>query len=200
MSPDMRHSPKPSSSQRGMSLVELVIVITILGTVLAIVTKVLLSTSRVESRTMNRAEVQGDARQALMLFSNEIRQAGTDPGDPPLGTLGVISGDSVTVRVRADLNGDRVIQTTEPSEDVTYRYDAGQQALTRDPGTGAVVVLSNVTAMSFSFFDLSNTPVTPLPLNGASAATVQSVGLSMTCQNRDSEPLTLASRITLRNQ
>jgi type II secretory pathway pseudopilin PulG len=175
-----------------MTLVELMIVIGILATVILALTSILLSTSRVQSRTVRRAGLQADSRQALSLMTNEIRQAGLDPG-------GIVAAQDSMIHLRANLNGDGSIQTTEPSEDITYCYDPAQDVITRDPGTGPAVVLANVTGMSFSYFDSANQPVTPLPLNATDAARVHSVGLTITCVDHDSQPLTLATRITLRN-
>ena len=195
----VRHRPTPAASERGMTLMELMIVISILATVMLIVTSVLLSTTRVQARTVRRAAVQADSRQTLSLMANELRQAGADPSIPPIGVVGVQAADSVTIHVRADLNGDGVIETAEPSEDVTYHYDATQKALTRDPGTGAAVVLDHVTGMTLSYFDDANLPVTPLPLSATDCARVHSIGLTITCEDRDSQPLSLTTRITLRN-
>ncbi len=72
----------------------------------------------------------------------ELRRAGADPNIPPVGIVGVSSADSVTVRVRGDLNGDGVIQTTEPSEDVTYSYVAATGVPSRNPGSGVQEVLT----------------------------------------------------------
>ena len=132
-------------------------------------------------------------------MSTEIRQAGADPSDPPVGIVALVSGDSLRIRVRADLNGNGAIDTAEPSEDVTYAYDSTARVVTRDPGSGPAVVLSNVDRMALTYFDETNTPVTPLPLSSTDAARVRSVGLTITANDRDSHPLTLDSRIALRN-
>jgi hypothetical protein len=148
---------------------------------------------------VRRAEVQADCRQTVSLISTELRQAGADPSNPPVGVIGLVSADSNSIRIRADLNANGVIEFAEPSEDVTYTYDSGAGTVSRNPGTGAAVLLSNVTDMRFTYFDSANQPVTPLPLNAADAGRVRSVGLTITSVDRDSQPLTLTSRITLRN-
>jgi type II secretory pathway pseudopilin PulG len=182
-----------------MTLIELMVVIGILGTVIVALTSILLSTSGVQARTVRRAGVQADSRQAVALMTNELRQAGLDPSTPPAGIVGIVAAGDSLIHVRADLDGNGVIQTTEPSEDVTYCYDPARQVVTRDPGSGPAVVLANVTSMSFTYFDTANLPVTPLPLNATDAARVHSVGLTITCVDRDSQPLTLTTRIALRN-
>jgi prepilin-type N-terminal cleavage/methylation domain-containing protein len=188
------------SASRGMTLVELLVTTTILGIVIVIATGILLSSSRLEGRTVRRAEIQSSTRQALALLTTELRQAGADPGNPPAGVVGIVSADSVGVRVRADLNGDGTLQTTEPSEDVTYRYNDTTGVVTRDPGSGPSPILTNVTSMRLTYFDSANQPLGPLPLSAANAARVASIGLRVTSENRDTAPMTLDTRITLRNR
>jgi prepilin-type N-terminal cleavage/methylation domain-containing protein len=195
----MRPQPMSQRHDSGMTLVELMVVAGILATVLLILTSILLSSSRVQSRTVRRAEVQADCRQTVSLISSEIRQAGADPRNPPMGVIAIVSADSISIHTRADLNGNGAIETTEPSEDVTYRFNPGTRVITRDPGTGPVALLANVTSMSLSYFDAANLPVTPLPLSAVDAARVRSVGMTITSLDRDSQPLTLRTRITLRN-
>ena len=195
----MRPLRMPHSSDTGMTLVELMVVTGILAMVMLTLTSILLSSGRVQSRTVRRAELQADCRQTVSLMSTEIRQAGADPSNPPLGVVGISAADSNSVRIRADLSGNRAIETTEPSEDVTYTYNAGTRVITRNPGTGPVVLLSNVTNMRLSYFDSANLPVTPLPLSAVNAARVRSIGMTVTSLDRDSQPLTLTTRITLRN-
>lgn len=196
----MNHPARRLDSERGMTLMELLVTTAILGVVLLVVTGIMVSSSRVESRTVRRAEVQASSRQALALMTTELRQAGADPSDPPAGITAVVSADSHLVRVRADLNGDGAIQTAEPSEDVTYRFVDTTGVVTRDPGTGPATVLVNVRDLQFTYFDSANQPITPLPLSTANAARVAAIGLTVTTENRDSAPMTLTTRITLRNR
>jgi type IV pilus assembly protein PilW len=184
----------------GFTLVEILVTLMILGTVVSILSTVLISSDRTHRRTARRAEVQAATRQALSLVTTELRQAGADPRIPPLGLVGVVSADSSAVRVRADLNADGAIQTTEPSEDVTFTYDPGTQRLLRDPGSGASAALDHVTDMRFSYFDASNQPLASLPLSASDRALVRSIGVTVTCEDEDSEPFTLSTRVTLRNR
>ena len=196
----MKHPGNRLDSNRGMTLVELLITTAILGIVLLVVTGIMLSSSRLETRTVRRATVQAASRQALALMTTELRQAGADPGNPPAGVVGIVSADSNQVRVRADLNGDGAIQTAEPSEDVTYSYNDTTNSISRNPGSGPTDLISNVTDMRLSYFDAANQPITPLPLSTANAARVTAIGLTITSESRDSHPITLTTRITLRNR
>jgi Tfp pilus assembly protein PilW len=183
-----------------MTMVELLVGLGIFAVVTLTLTLVLFSTTRLGSRTSQRAGVQGTVRQAMSLMTTELRQAGADPSIPPAGILGIVAADSQTVRIRADHSGDGILQTTEPSEDVTYSYTQGTGALTRDPGTGAVTVASNITSLLFRYFDAANTPLTTLPLSAADAALVKTIRVTLTAEDGESRPITLDTRITLRNR
>jgi type II secretory pathway component PulJ len=181
-----------------MTLLELLVTIAIFAIVILVVTTIMFSSTRLGARTSDRADAQGSVRQTLSLMTTEIRQAGADPSIPPVGIQAIVAGDSVSLRIRADLNGNGVIQTAEPSEDVTYAYSGG--VLTRDPGTGPARVAANLTAMEFSYYDPNNVRLAMLPLSIADAASVRSVGIRLTVEEGDSQPITLESRITLRNR
>jgi hypothetical protein len=180
-------------------MVELMVTITILAVVFALLMTTFLSSSRVYDRTTRRAEIQMSSRDGMSLMMTEIRQAGADPANPPIGLVGLATAGAQSIRVRADLNGDGALQTTEPSEDVTYTYNSAQKAILRNPGSGDRVVVPNVTAMTLSYRDQSGAVLGPLPLSAAKAALVRTVELTLTSDKRDSEPITLTSRIALRN-
>lgn len=185
--------------EAGMSLVEMLITMTILAVVCVVVTTIFINSSRLQSRTARRAEVQMSSRQGLSLLTTELRQAGADPFDPPIGLVGLVTANATQIRIRADLNGDGALQTTEPSEDVTYSYDGTAKTITRNPGAGAAVLVPNVTGLTFTYYNAAGTALTPLPLSAANAALVRTVGVSITSQDRDSKSITLTTRIALRN-
>jgi type IV pilus assembly protein PilW len=191
---------RPRRAQAGMSLVEVMVVLGITMVVLGVVATVLFSSTRLSSRTSQRADIQGGSRQALAMMTTELRQAGADPSIPPVGVVAIVYGDSVTVHVRSDLNGDGVLQTTEPSEDVTYSYSAASRVLSRDPGTGAVPYLNRVSGMRLTYFDNANTPILALPLSAADAARVNSIGLQLTVVEGQAQPMTMSTRVSLRNR
>jgi len=183
----------------GFTLVEMLVTIGVFALVIMVTSGILMTSRRIHSSTTHRADVQASSRQAMSLMTAEIRQAGADPSEPPAGITALVTADSATIHIRSDLNGDGAIQTTEPSEDVTYQYNAGTGTITRNPGSGAVIVLDHVTDMKLSYFDENGNPLTTLPLSASDAALVRSVGLTMTCAEGDAQPLTLTTRIGLRN-
>jgi type IV pilus assembly protein PilW len=191
--------PKHSRAS-GMTLVELMVTVGVLGMVVIAMATIVISSNRMQSRTARRANVQADARQTLSIMSTELRQAGADPSNPPAGIVGIVSGDSVSIRVRSDLNGNGTIQTAEPSEDVTYAYVPASKTITRNPGAGASALMTHVQTMRLTYFASDGSAITALPLNATDAARVFTVGLTMTAEDRDSRPLTLTTRIHLRNR
>lgn len=184
----------------GFTLVELLVTLTIMATVVGVLSSILVSSNRTQRKTTRRAEIQAASRQALSLLTTELRQAGADPSVTPVGIVGIVAADSHSVRVRADVNADGAIQTAEPSEDVTFTYDAAAQTLLRNPGSGAVTALERVIDMRFSYFDAADQPLSVLPLSATDRALVRSIGVNLTCEDRDSHPFTHSTRVALRNQ
>lgn len=199
MSPMTPFAPQ-TSRDRGMTLIELMVTVAIIGIITLTMSTIMMSSNTLQARTARRAHVQADGRQGLSIMMTELRQAGADPSNPPAGIVGIVSGDSISVRVRADLNGNGTIQTAEPSEDVTYAYVSGTKTITRDPGAGASDLMTHVQTMRLTYFAADGSAITALPLNATDAARVFTIGLTMTSEDRDSRPLTLATRIHLRNR
>jgi len=201
----MRETMRTTAAQMnrrdsGLTLLELMVVLAILGMVMLTLMGIAVSTSRLHWRTSSLAGTQMSARQGMSLMETEIRQAGADPANPPIGVLGIVSAQSNVLRVRADLNGDGVLTTTEPSEDVTYSYDAVNKNILRNPGTGAQVVVPDVSNLTFTYYDGASAVLGPLPLSAANASLVRAINVSFKTMERDSMTITLSSRVYLRNR
>jgi Tfp pilus assembly protein PilW len=167
--------------------------------VITVTSGILMTSRRIHSTTTHRVDLQAASRQTMAMMTSELRNAGADPSEPPVGITALVTADSATVHIRSDLNGNGSIQTAEPSEDVTYQFNKGPGTITRNPGSGAVIILDKVTNMRLSYFDGNGTPLTVLPLSASDAALVRSIGITMTCTEGDAQPLTLTTRISLRN-
>ena len=198
MSKYVRNIRALMANERGFTLVEMMVTVIILGIVLAVVNQVFFSTTRLYGNTSVRAGQQMSARAGLSVMANELRTAGCDPSIPPVGIQGLLGAASDTVHVQADLTGDGAIQTAEPSEDVMYYYDAGQQAVMRDPGTGPQVMIPNVSACQFTYFDVNNNALAA-PLDAADRGRVRSIGINITTQTDRGGQMTVNTRISLRN-
>lgn len=195
-------TPNPSRTRddAGMTLVEIMVSLTIFAIVMGALTAILFSSTRSSANTQQRADVQGACRQTLSLMSSELRQAGADPSIPPIGVVGIVYADSVTIHTRGDHTGNGAIQTTEPSEDVTYSYVDSTGVLTRNPGAGPVQVLNNLTDLRFRYYTETDSELTVVPLSAGDAALVHSIGISLTGREGNAAPFTLTSRVTLRNR
>jgi len=184
------------SDNRGITLVELVVTVMILGIVLLVINQVFFSTTRIYGSTSVRAGQQMNARAGLSVMITELRPAGSDPAEQ--GIQGLLSAQSDTVHVQADLSGDGAIQTAEPSEDVMYYYDVNAQAVMRDPGTGPEVMIPDVTACQFTYFDVDNQPIA-VPVVANQLGLVRSIGIDITTQTDRGGQVTASTRVALRN-
>jgi prepilin-type N-terminal cleavage/methylation domain-containing protein len=182
---------------QGFTLVELLVTTAALAVVLAVVNTVFFSSNRMYAKTNRRADMQMDSRLGMSIMVRELRHAGCDPAEA--GVVGVLQAAADSIHIQADFNGDGAIQTAEPSEDITYSYDAATQSIFRDPGTGPQLLVPNVTAMAFSYLDGAGAALSPLPLTANLAARVRSIGIAMTTQDQDVGQIALTTTIALRN-
>jgi len=201
MSNTKRQIRSAIACEKGFTLVEMVVTIIVLGIVLVVVNQVFFSSTRVYGNTSVRAGQQMSARAGLSVLVTELRTAGCDPTLPNIGPIGlqpVTDGTPTSVHVQSDLNADGALQTAEPSDDVTYSYDAGQLALMRDPGTGPEVMVPNVTACQFTYFDVNNQELVA-PLSNADRGRVRSIGIAITTETERGGQMTATTRVALRN-
>ena len=193
----MRFLRRLAQGNRGFTLIEVMVTAAMLGTVLAVVSTVFYSSNDTYRKTSRRVNMQRNARLGMDIMVKELRHAGCDPSG--VGVSAVIVASSDSLRIQADLDGDGVIETAEPSEDVTYYYDVVSQVLFRDPGTGPEVLVPNVSGLVFGYLDANNHALSPLPLTTLLAAQVRSVAISITTHAREGEEITLTTTAALRN-
>jgi len=185
------------NNSKGLTLVEVMMTLLIFGVVLGVVSNVFFTTQGLYGRTSQRADQQMSARAGLTVMIEEIRRAGADP--EMVGIVGLVRATQDSIHVRAELNDVDGIQLDEPSEDVLYYYDPAQGAVMRDNGTGAQIMVPNVTNFQIQYFDDANQVLGPLPLTPALAAAVQSVGINMTTDTRGGGEMILTTRVGMRN-
>jgi len=190
-----RHS---HAGNGGFTLVEILMTLLIFGVVLGVIGNVFFTTQGLYGRTSQRADQQMSVRSGLTVMMEEIRRAGADP--LLTGMAGLVTADSHTVHVRAELNDVAGIQTAEPSEDVTYTYDPNTETLFRDSGTGPLALINNVTDFRFRYFDNTNNELGPLPLNAGQSAAVQSIAIAITTTTNQGGEVSTSTRVGLRNQ
>lgn len=184
-------------SNKGLTLVEVMMTLLIFAVVLAVVNNVFFTTQGLYSRTQQRANLQMNTRAGLGVMITELRAMGCDPTEA--GIAGLRTARSDSCRFQSDLDGDGAISTVEPSEDVVYFYDPNQETVFRDPGTGAQAFINNVTQFSFQYFDANNQVLGPLPLNPQLISQVRSVGINVTAETPRGGSIDTSTRIGLRN-
>jgi len=193
----MKYLRRLIDDQTGMTLVEVMLAMLMLGVVMIVITGVFISSHHLYGKTNRRANMQMNARLGLGIMTREIRQAGCDPAGLGIPSVAYATGD--TLRIQSDLDGDGTLATAEPSEDVTYFFDSNAQVLFRDPGSGPQVLVKNVRNMAIVYRDANDNVLAPLPLTPEQTARIRSVSISMTARGLKKEEYTLTTRIALRN-
>jgi prepilin-type N-terminal cleavage/methylation domain-containing protein len=186
----------------GFTLVEMMVGLTLGAIGAAVLFSIFIGTQSTYVDTQEQAFGGGDTRAAIGMLAQEVRSAGSDGRNIGIQRLSVASSDSL--RILSDLDADGVIETTvEPSEDVVYFYDSTSGTLQRDPGTGAVVMMSNLESFSFEYFDAQGDPVgNGGSLNLQDRGRIRAVRFDMTMGGtRDGVPsIHLETVATMRNE
>ncbi len=183
--------------RRGMTLVEMMISITIFAVVLGVVMGFLTTSGRSYSATREKVRYQQSMRAVMSLFTKEIRSTGCDPEG--VGFDRFVVADLTSLRCQMDLNGDSDVTDLMPDESVTYSYNAGTGELSRDNGTGAVVILNGLTNLTFTYLDADGNVLGALPLNAMDRFEVRYVDLNMSGVTDAGEPVDYTTRVALRN-
>jgi type II secretory pathway component PulJ len=117
----------------------------------------------------NQVDLQTSARSIADLFGRDVRRAGTGTNtscDPSKGSTGLIQATSTLVRIKADLSLPFNGNTTDANEDVTYRLDSTNNAITRtDTNTAATAVTlwsgTSISGSQLTYFDGAGNQLTP---------------------------------------
>ncbi len=188
----------PRADRAGMTLVELMVAISMFAVVTAVIFTFLTNSRASYSDMSARVEFQQGARAVLALMSTEIRTSGCNPRE--VGFEKFAQAGAQNFECRMDLNGNGAIETTEPAEDVTYTYNAATDELLRNSGGGAQVILRNVTALDFRYFDGAGAELTARPLTAADRARIRSVQIDITGTSDRGETVRYATRVNSRNR
>jgi prepilin-type N-terminal cleavage/methylation domain-containing protein len=215
---------KSSKNNAGFSIVELIITMVVLLIALGIVSTVTFRAFGVRARESRTTDALTSAQAALSVMSREISNSGfglyTDSVNK-VADNGIVLLDSNANRIRVRSNMDNFGGTPEspggttlvinqPSEDVTYFFDAATNSIVRfDPnglGEGepeTSVVVNRISNVTFEYYDFdgSSTPVqvaTPT-INTARVKIIVEVELDPVQGQPDNTSVTLASEVTLRN-
>ena len=134
--------------QRGTTLPELVIAMTLFGLLLVPTILLWQTTQQSYFESAEMAEAQGNVRVAVDQVAHDVRRAGLDLTGTAFASQAVIpAATATTLQVRMDLNDDGGI-TASSDEDVTYAFDAATQRLTRNGQTLA----ESIGAAAFTYW------------------------------------------------
>ncbi len=171
-------------TQRGFTLTELLIAMTLSLVVLAGVVSFFVNQRKIYSVREHVAEMQQNARAGMHFMARELTMAGYDPTET--SGAAIVTATATTLQVSMDLNGDG--DTADSDEHVTYAlYDAegdGDQDLGRDAGGGSQLVAENIVTLAFAY-TLADETTTATP---ADLSQIRSIDVSLTARTATPDP------------
>ncbi len=180
-----------------MTLVEMMISITIFAVVLGVVMGFMTTSGRSYSATRDKVQYQQSLRAVISLLTKEIRSTGCDPNSAGFDRF--VLADNTVLRCQMDLNGDADVTDFTPDESVTYSYNPATGELSRDNGTGAIVILRGITNLTFTYLDQDGNVLGAVPLSATDRFLVRYVDLNIRGETDNGEPVDYTSRVALRN-
>ncbi len=184
-------------NRQGMTLVEMMISISVFAVVLAVVMGFMAQSSRSYNSTRSKVQYQQSMRAVISLLTREIRSTGCDPSN--VGFDRFVVADANSMRCQMDLNGDSDVTDIGPDESVTYIFDPATSELSRDNGTGSIVILRDIDDFVFTYRDRDGNVLGATPLNATDRLLVRYVDLFITGETNSGEPVEYTSRVALRN-
>ena len=166
----------PLRREAGFTLVEMAVALTLAAIAGAVVFGVFFRTQTSFVDTREVVDAQADVRVALALMTQDIRGAGASPTELPFARIATAASD--TIRVQSDLNGNGAIDVgSEPPEDVTWFWDAGEETLMRRTAVGELPVARGVTFFGMNFLDADGAELDDFPLDRDDRAAARAVQL-----------------------
>jgi len=134
-----------SNDQKGFSLVEMLISLTILLLAMTGLSSLLIQNSRLNKAQQMTVEVQSNARNCLSLLVQKVRSAGWDPTNTGFSSVTTDTnlGDNISeLELFMDLNGNT--DTLDLDEAVLIRHVNNQVVLRRTASSAFLVVANNI--------------------------------------------------------
>lgn len=164
---------KSMRRERGFSLIELLVGMTVLLIALGAASKLLSASFGTRTRENLRTEALNDAQRALNIMSHDIANSGYgllhgEPGSSVPDDNGIVLADSSlsSIRLRANIHNDTTLDpmlsptvqellTNDPDEDVSYVLQPGGALVRWDNNsTSNCAVLANrITSLYFIYLD-----------------------------------------------
>lgn len=153
-----------TKSERGFSILELMIAITVTLIIMAAATTLLAASLRTRTRENKRSEALTDAQRALSMMSREIGNSGYGLDGNGIATN---DSDATSIRVRANLDNSSTLAASdlEADEDVRYQFQANNRTIVRfsprpAPNGTTTVMAYDVIFMQLTYFDANGAAIT----------------------------------------
>ena len=155
------------NEERGFSLLELLVAMTITLTVMVAASTLLATSLRIRTRENTRSNALASAQRALNIMSREIGNAGYGLTDN-----GIVVADSgaQSIRVRSNLNNN--VSLADTDEDVRFVFQSTNAAIVRADNAGnSVVLATNITGLTLTYLTITG--------GAATAATAERVRIDV---------------------
>ena len=156
-------------SQRGFTLIELMISLTVMLVILAGLAQMTLESSRINRAQQMTAQTQANARNCMSMVVQRLRSAGWDPMNAGLQTVVWDSnpGDGISeIEVFADLDGDGATNGTDEQMLIQHTNGLIQWRRSNDVSASFTILASNITndadgdgTVEDMFTQISNPPL-----------------------------------------
>ncbi len=143
------------TKQAGVTLVELLIALAIVGVVMGGLTRMLATQRQVYTVQEQVAVMTQQAQTAMELLSREIRAAGSNPTG---AAFTPVTYSATQLELRSDRNGNGT--TNDTNEHIIYAYDAANRRITRDAGAGVETVAEDIAVFIFAYLDSAGAATT----------------------------------------
>lgn len=177
----MQNSVK--NSERGFTLVELLIAMAIALVVLTSISSAFIMQRKTYDVQEQITEMTQGARAALDMISREVKMAGYDPTGSGSFSLPYNSITS-TIDIYADADGDGSVTTTTGSKDhITYSKATGGEIITRNTntGSGAQPFAENIQSFTIAYYDAGGVAT-------ATTANVRQIKITITAKAAKPDP------------
>ena len=141
----------------GFSLIELLVAMAVSLVILGAMYSVFIGQNRTFSNQESIVDVQQSVRAGMDMIVREVGMAGYDPVRVNVDSSTANNFNGVTVnalqlQIKADLNGDGVIDTSN-EETIVYAFDAANKQITRTIGIDTQPFVENVESFTFEYLD-----------------------------------------------
>lgn len=186
--------------ERGFSLLELLIAMTVTLAVMAAAGSLLATSLRIRSRENTRSSALAAAQRALNIMSREISNSGYGLDDN-----GIVSADSGngSIRIRANLDNDFTL--ADPDEDIHYIYQLANKVIVRfdsfpAPTGNTTVLADGIDSLSLSYWDVDGVAITdPANCDKAERITIDVGVILPPGPEQPASTVRLVSDVALRN-